>query len=119
MSPVATATLYVEGKAVGAEWQFRGMVHVLDPETGDWRRANPGEVLVELIEYHWGILPDRLLDSKNTDANGDAYFDTAAKYPPAGYLLKATHNTSQDTYGVLLETHEDGSWEVANIYENL
>jgi len=104
---ISTA-LYVEGQVIGASYEFEARVFVSDP---GWRRATAGEVHVELREI-LVLLPDRLLDEKETDANGDCRFNTLAKYPPGEYILEAKHNRSGSSHQVRIFCHDDGSFDI-------
>lgn len=115
--PTEPEPVIVEPEAT--TWGFKARVYVYEPATGSQRLAYVGEVQVQLIEYHWGLLPDVLLDQRDTDTSGEALFNSGAYYPPAQYLVKAIHNASGDTYGVLLQTFEDGTWEEQRVYENV
>jgi len=71
MSPQVSQALYVEGVAVGATWQFVGRCFVEDPpESGNWRKATSGEVLVILDFLGEWWQPTKELERKNTNTAG-------------------------------------------------
>jgi len=113
---MANVVLRVEGEVVGTQWVFLVSILVHDLQTDTWRAATAGEAHVKLIEVRWGILPDRLLDEKNTDSSGKAPFNAAAYYSAGRYRIEAEHNVSHDTAGVLITCEEDGSWWIEEAY---
>ena len=113
----ANVVLRVEGQAVGVYWDFLVSILVHRLATDTWTYASAGEAMVRLIEEHWGILPDKELGRKYTDASGKAYFNGVANYESRRYKVEAEHKVSHDTAGVLIETFDDGTWGVIEAYD--
>ncbi|MBA7563289.1 hypothetical protein ES708_04944 [subsurface metagenome] len=110
--PVVDQALYVEGVAVGAAWEFRASCFVEDPPaSNNWRRATAGEVEVELKWLgEWWQVP-KVLETKNTDANGRVSF--AGSHDSDNYRMTAKHIQSGDEYAVRVECHADGTYDVS------
>ncbi len=108
MSPQVSQALYVEGVKVGATWTFQGRCFVDDPpESGNWRKATAGEVLVILDFLGEWWQPTKELERKNTDANG--YVDFAGTWETGSYTMEAKHNQSGDRYKIRIDCHDDGT----------
>ncbi len=114
----ANVMLSVRGQEVAAAlWEFYVIVNVYDFQLKEWRRSKAGEAEVRLIEEHWGILPDKLLDTKVTGSNGDVRFGSGGQYPAGRYKVEAEHLTSHHASGVVGDATEAGQWSIINIYE--
>ena len=109
---LVSASLQVTGTP--ATWHFEGRVFVDDPDIGAVRKAYFGECTVNLIQnVAWGT--DVPLETKDTDADGDAMFDFEA-YPPGAYSMEAVHKVSGDRHGIRMVTKADGTYEYVGEY---